>query len=196
MLNLINLYVIDKIFSESEYKISTNSKMLYINCLIHHFRDKKPTVSNAVAFEIFISDIPNYEKYDKQFQELHKANLIVIGLKSIVFNNTWGKHIDRSKLDKVNPMEYVAGFSFQGIEAFQKELYDNDSLFELCEMRYKINKVQTKKLMELFIKEQVTFKKTYNNFSDCIKHFTMWVGKNLDKAPKDTVKSQGKILGI
>jgi hypothetical protein len=197
MLTILNLYVIDKIFNEeSTISLTPMSKMLYINCLTHHFKDKKPTVSSAVSFEIFIKDIPNYNKHEKSFIELHKAGLIAIGLKTIVFNNVWGKHIDRSQLEKVNAVEYVAGFSFKPALDFKKELLENESLMDLCGMRYKINKIQIKNLIDFFIKEQTTFEKTYQNFSDCIRHFTMWAGKNLDKVPKDVVKSNGKILGI
>jgi hypothetical protein len=197
MLTVINLYTIDKIFNEeSTIKLKPLTKMLYINCLMHHFKDKKPTVSSAVAFEIFINEIKEYDKFEKLFQELHKAGLITIGLKSIVFNNVWGKHIDRSKLDKVNPTEYVAGFSFKPALDFKKELLENESLVDLCGMRYKINKGQVMSLIELFIKEQGTFEKTYSNFSDCIRHFTMWAGKNLDRAPKEIVKSNNKLLGL
>jgi hypothetical protein len=197
MLTVLNLYVIDKIFNEeSTTPLRPMTKILYINCLTYQFKEKKPTVSNAIAFEIFIKDIPNYDKHERAFVELHKSSLIAIGLKTVVFNNVWGKHIDRRKLDKVDPMEYVAGFSFHGAMTFKKELYENQSLFELCGMKYKINEMQVKRLIELFIKEQSTFEKTYSNFSDCIRHFTMWAAKNLDKVPKEIVKSNGKLLGL
>ena len=197
MLTILNLYVIDKIFNEeSTIPLTPMSKMLYINCLTYHFKDKKPTVASAVSFEIFIKDIPNYDKHEKSFVELHKGGLIAIGLKTIVFNNVWGKHIDRRQLEKVNPVEYVAGFSFKPVKEFKKELQESQSLIELCGMKYKINEGQVKNLIELFIKEQSTFEKTYSNFSDCIRHFTMWAAKNLDKAPKEVVKSSGKILGL
>ena len=197
MLTVLNLYTIDKIFKEeSAIELKPLTKMLYINCLIYHFKDKKPTVSCSVAFEIFISEVKDYDKYEKLFIELHKSGLITIGLKTIVFNNVWGRHIDRSRLDKVNPVEYVAGFSFHPVNHFKKELEQNRGLFDLCGMKYKINESQVKKLIDLFVVEQTTFEKTYSNFSDCIKHFTMWAGKNLDKAPKEIVKSNNKILGL
>jgi hypothetical protein len=197
MLTVLNLYVVDKIFNEeATIPLKPITKMLYINCLTYHFKDKKPIVSNAIAFEIFIKDIPNYDKHEKSFQELHKSGLIAIGLKTVVFNNVWGQHIDRSKLDKVDAMLYVAGFTFHKPITFKKELDENQSLFELCAMKYKINQSQVKKLIELFIKEQSTFEKTYSNFSDCIRHFTMWAAKNLDKVPKEIVKSNNKILGL
>lgn len=197
MLTIINLYTIDKIFSEvSTVKLSGQSQMIYINCLMHHFRNKPPKISSSVAFEIFEEDFKDYSKYKKNFQELHKSGLVTIGAKSIIFNNVWGKYIDKTKLEKVSPEEYVAGFNFQSISSFKQEIINSRSLLELVQMRYKITKVQLEKLIEIFIKEQETFDKKYHNFSDCIKHCTYWIGSNLDKIPKESsVKSTGKILG-
>ena len=99
MLTVINLYTIDKIFEEAESKITPLAKMLYINCIIHHFRDKKPTVASAVAFDLFMNDIPDYKRYEKLFEELHKGGLVIIGDTRVSFPNLWGKHIDRSMLE-------------------------------------------------------------------------------------------------
>lgn len=196
MLQVINLFVIDKIFKEvAEVNVSPMSMMLYINCLTFHFKDKPATVSGAVAFEIFEEDIKNYDKYKPFFQELHKAKLITIGSKSIVFNNVWGKFIDRSKLDKVKPEEYVAGFTFRLASSFKEELIASQQLIELAQMKHKINKGQVERLIEMFILEQDAFQKKYINFSECIKHCSYWMGMNADKAPKEVVKSGGKILG-
>jgi hypothetical protein len=196
MLTLINLFVIDKIFNEvSEVKLSALSKMLYINCLTYHFKDKLPKVSSAVAFEILNKEIPSYNKYEKYFIELHKAELIVLSDSKILFNNVWGNYIDRSKLEKVSPDEYVAGFSFQSVLSFKDELFNNEKLFELTMMKNKLSRNQIEKLLNLFIKEQETFETKYNNFSECAKHFSYWILKNINNAPKESIKSSGKILG-
>jgi len=196
MLHIINLFVLDKIFKEAaEGTLSPMSKMLYINCLTHHFKDKPATISAAVAFEIFESDIDNYKKYQNLFEQLHKAKLITIGTRSIVFNNVWGKFIDRSKLEAVKPEEYVAGFTFRLASHFKDELFASQQLVELAQMKNKLNKSQVHRLIEIFVVEQDTFQKKYTNFSECIKHCSYWIASNADKAPKEVVKSGAKILG-
>jgi hypothetical protein len=196
MLTVINLYVIDKIINEvAECKLSINAKMLYVNCLTHYFKNKKPTVANAVAFEIFKNDIPLYNKHERTFEELHKAGLVIVGINAVSFNNCWGQHINRSLLDKVSPQEFVAGFQFQSPEQFKEELLKNQTLHELVSMKYKISSRQLESLIGLFVTEQTTFDKKYQNFADCIKHFTYWIPHNLDKTTKENVKSNGKWLG-
>ncbi len=196
MLNVITLYTIDKILNEdSEVKLSPMAKMLYINCLTHHFRNKPATVVNAVAFDLFKNDIRGYERYQRHFEELHKGGLVAIGMDRISFNNCWGKHIDRAKLEKTSPDEFVAGVTCSTPEQFKKELLSNQTMFELVGMKYKATHKQVEMLIDLFIKEQSTFEKKYINFADCVKHFTYWLPHNLDKAPKESVKSGGKLLG-
>ena len=196
MLHIINLFVIDKIFTEvAEVRLSPMSKMLYINCLTHHFTDKPCNVSSAVAFEIFEDDIKGYDKYRRYFQELHKAKLVTIGIRVIVFNNVWGKYIDRSKLNSVSPEKYVAGFSFRPIDDFKEDLLKSNQLVELSQMKHRLSKSQIKKLIDIFIAEQRTFQKKYTNLSDCIKHCTYWIGNNSHQAPAENIKSSGKILG-
>lgn len=198
MLKLINLYVLDRIFLDSDSKISPKAKMLYINCLTHHFKEKSATVSNAIAFEMFEQDFGDFSKYRICMQELHKAGLIEIGVNKIAFHNMWGKYIDRTQLEKVNPVEYVAGFSFNGIDDYKSELISNKSLIELAKMKYGIKEEDIPKLIELFITEQKTFDKKYSGFSDCIKHFTFWLPNNTKKLTTQSpsvVKSTGKILG-
>lgn len=173
--------------------------MLYINCLTHHFKEKSATVSNAIAFEMFEEDFGDFSRFRVPMQELHRAGLIEIGVNKIAFHNTWGKYIDRTQLEKVNAVEYVAGFSFNGIEHFKSDLIANNSIIELASMKYGLKKEDIPKLMELFITEQKTFDKKYSGFSDCIKHFTYWLPNNIKKLSTQTpttVKSKGKILGI
>lgn len=196
MLGVLNLYVIEKIFNEeSEIKLTAMSQMIYINCLMHHFKNKPANVSSAIAFEILEEDFKNFHKYSNNIKELSDAGLITRGIKSIVFNNVWGKHIDKSKLDKVNVQEYVAGFQFQSVTSFKEELLNSRKLIELAQMKYKIANSQINKLIELFVVEQETFEKKYSNFSDCIKHCIYWMATNSEKVSKEVVKSNAKILG-
>lgn len=196
MLTVINLFTIDKIFNGvATTKLTTSAKMLYINCLTHHFREKKPTIVNAVAFEMFKNDIPKYEKFQKVFEELHKAELIIIRDDAIGFVNTWGQYIDRKQLEKVNVDTYVAGFSFEGVNAFIEEMRKNTGLHELCAMKHKISTRQVEALLDMFQKEQISIDKKYCGYSDCAKHFINWIPNNSSKVPQENVKSKSKLLG-
>jgi hypothetical protein len=194
MLKVLNLYVIDQIFSEAA-GLSAMTKMIYINCLMHHFRDKPANVSSAIAFDLFKEDFGDFEKFKRNFQELHKAGLVELGYDKISFNNTWGKHIDWSQLEKVNPNSYIGGIQFHTIKDFAKDLKTSQKLSELAQMKFHISAQQVEKLIALFIKEQETYEKTYMNLSDAIRHCTSWIGINAAKIPNETIKSKGKILG-
>lgn len=196
MLTVINLFVIDKIFTEvATNRLTPSAKSLYLNCLTHHFRDKKPTVVNAVGFEFFKNDIPNYAKHQRVFEELHKAELVSIREDAVAFLNVWGNYIDRRLLEKVAPDTYVAGFSFQGTLAFIEEMRGNTGLHELCCMKHRLARQQVLQLLELFHKEQSSIDKRYTGYSDCAKHFINWIPNNVDKVPKEVVKSNSKLLG-
>jgi len=62
-------------------------------------------------------------------------------------------------------------------------------------MKHNISKRQLETLIDLFVKAQTTFDKKYQNFADCIKHFTYWIPHNLDKTTKENIKSSSKLLG-
>lgn len=195
MLTIINLHTISKIFSEDvSGALSPMAKMIYINCLMHHFKDKPATVSSIHAFEIFEEDM-DYQKFRKYFQELHKAGLVSIGQNSIVFHNVWGRHIDHSRLGKVSAEAYVGGFNIKPAAEYKQELLESENMVELAAMKHRIGKSQVQKMIEVFIKEQSTLEKKYTSFSDCISHFNHWLSKNLEKVPKDVVRSSNKLLG-
>ena len=195
MLTVINLYTIDKIFEEAEAKVTPLAKMLYINCLIHHFRGKKPTVASAVAFDLFMNDIPDYKRYEKLFEELHKAGLVIIGDTRVSFVNNWGRHIDRSMLEKVKAEEYVAGFQFQLASCLKDEMLKSGSLTDVIKMKNSISQKQYEELLELFIKEQDAYDKKYTGYTDCVKHFSYWIPFNIKKSQAEVIKSGSKILG-
>lgn len=196
MLTIINLYTINKIFTEvATNKLTINAKMLYLNCLTYHFKNKKATIVNVIAFDMFKNDIPNYEIHQKTFEELHKSELIIIRHDAICFVNVWGKYIDRNQLEKVGVDTYVAGFQFQSVNSFIEEMRKSTSLYELCQMKHKISVRQVDLLLELFYKEQVSIEKKYSGYSDCAKHFINWIPNNVSKVPKENVKSKSKLLG-
>ena len=146
---------------------------------------------------MFEEDFGDYAKYKKYLQELHKAELIVIGPKTITFLNVWGKYIDRTQLEKVSPDEYVAGFNFSSIQQFVADLESNELLHETCAIKYRIKTEQVVKMLPLFISEQMAFDKKYSGWSDCAKHFTYWLGKNLNAVEvKKGGSSKNKILGL
>jgi hypothetical protein len=198
MLEVITLHTLDMIFEGSEYKLSPKAKIMYINCLMHHFRLKEATVINATAFEMFEEDFGDFSKYKTTMQELHKSGIIEMGYGKVIFHNKWGQYIDRTKLDNPTGEQKTSGFSFNGIEVYETELKASESLIELAMMRNKISRVDVINLMDLFMKEQIAFEKKYSNFSDCAKHFAYWAqpkAKQMSKEPSKQVKSNGKILG-
>jgi|688.fasta_scaffold21088_8 hypothetical protein len=201
MLKQISLYAINEILdSASEISpISPMSKMIYINCLIHNFENKKPTIANSVAFDLLTSDF-DFEKFKKNFHELHKAELIIINGDVITFSNTWGKYIDRTKLDCDDEDSYKGeNYSFIPAEKIDKTIFtQNQTLIEICQMKHKLKEAQIDNLIDLFLKEQVALKKTYQGEQDCLKHFMNWLNYNKEKTTINAggnVKSKGKLLG-
>ena len=195
MLRLINLHIIDIILNKvSKVKLSAKSQMIYINCLIHHFKDLEPAEGNSVAFSLFEEDFGDYSKFKTNIQELHKAGLVMITSSNITFINLWASLIDKTLYGKeYKTQENI--FTMQNVQNYEKELMESENLIELSMMKYKISKTQVSKLIELFVKEQEAFEKKYNTFSDCIKHCTYWMGANHHKTAKETVKSSNKMLG-
>lgn len=197
MLKVITLFTIDKIFSiQTEQKVTALAKMLYISCLTQHFKTKEATVANAFSFEMFKNDIPNYNNYEQLFQQLHKAELVVICFDRVCFNNVWGQHIDRSILSAVNPQNFIGAISINVADHYTEELLKNTSIYEMLSIKYKISAKQIDQLIELFVKEQVAFQKKYTSLSDCARHLTFWIPHNIGKAnTTETVKSKSKLLG-
>lgn len=197
MLQTITLDTIQKIFDESEESITTMSKMVYVNCLMHHFKDKKATIANSVYFEIFDTDF-DYERFKKNIHELHKAGLVTINGSVIRFDNMWGRHIDKTQLEnKIDESQKGGFFDNKDASNFENTLRESTSTIELCGMRYRLKEEQVRDLITVFIKEQNAVKKKYNKEEECLRHFLNWVGKNQSKAPQpnQVVKSKGKLIG-
>lgn len=177
MLELISLRTLQEIFDSTGIDISSASKTFYINCLMHHFKDKKATVVNVMAFDFTNEDI-DFIKFKKQISELHKAHLVVLNESKLSFNNNWGKYIDKSKLDKDEKESYTGtSYSFIPMKELLDVLLKNESLIELCQMRNKIEKNQVILLIKDFAKEQISVKKTYVSEQECSKHCINWIGR-------------------
>lgn len=192
MLELLNLLVIDKIFIGK--KLSELSKMIYIQCLMNHFRDKEATVLDAYAFELLNSEIDDFEKKRANFHELHKSELVVLNGDVITFTNMWGQLIDRTRL--VNKPKQ--GSTVIKVEDCEQIFLKHKTLYELCEMKHKLSEQQVTHLIKVFVKEQANVFKTYANHPEAIRHCTNWIGKNHNtqkSIPSETIKSKGKILG-
>ena len=194
MFSLLTFEVVEKIFDErAEQKTSSLAKMLYLNCLMGHFKGKEATDENSMGFEIFIGEIKNYIKWAPQFIELHKAKLITITDQMIVFNNHWGQFIDRSSLQpkEVNVVTRVTPLSCR------EELLSNVSMFELVCMKNKCTKEKYAELVDLFVKQQTALQEWYPNVQSCSKHFLYWaLGQATNSQTPTTVKSKNKLLGL
>lgn len=198
MLEFITLQTINKIFENLNVNISEMTKIVYINCLIHHFKNKRATYNNAKAFDIVNSDF-DFSKFKKNFQELHKAGAININGSIITFNNLWGKYIDTGKLIK----EDKPNITIIKADKVKDSLLSSHQLQEVCQMKYKLTKDRITQLIEIFVKEQSVIDKTYSSQGDCTKHFIYWLKYNKDKSDEQenntnktaSVKSKGRLLG-
>ena len=193
MLKQLNLYVIDKIFTEvAKISLSAKAQIVYVNCLIHYFKDKEHTEENCESFILEFTEHPRLEKYQNEWSELENAGLMVREPKCLIFRNAWITYIKRPSDSMIPPQNYVGAFEIKSFEEFKTELLNNDSLRELCAMKYKVSNENYTKLVELFLTEQKAFNKKYINSMDLIKHFTFWIPHN---APKNVEKKKPKLLG-
>lgn len=187
----ITLHTLDEIFNkEATHKPSVYAKMLYINCLTHHFKNKESYITNLSEFTLAKSSIPNLSNYLDLFSELEKANLLKIQDDSYLFLNVWTKYMDISSMNN----DVFMAKSFTCMD-FNDQIYNSHQLIELCAMKYKISKSQVIKLMQLFFDEQSAIDTKYPNEQECKKHFLYWIAYNKDKLSNETVKSGSKILG-
>lgn len=183
MLELISLAAIQKIFESTGVDMSSSSKSFYINCLMHYFKDKKATIANSVAFE-FTNEEIDFNGFKKQINELQKSDLVTLSGNVLMFQNKWGKYIDREKLDKDEKESYTGTtYSFIPVKDLKDKLLANETLIDLCAMKNKfdIDKAKSiakvKELINLFVKEQSAINKTYPSEQECAKHCINWIGK-------------------
>ncbi len=191
MLKVFTLYIIDRIFNEECFKKPTPlAQILYINCITHHFRNLEAREENAHSFEMPLNEFPNFEKHKKQLINLEEEGLVDVNEERILFYNVWSKYISKSQLESS-----LQSVTFYGVDEFKKELYESSRLIELSTLKYKISETQVKKLIELFVLEQMEYEKKYQSYGECVKHFSYWMGLNHHKTPKETIKSNNKMLG-
>jgi hypothetical protein len=195
MLELINLKIISDIFAKHK-KVSSKAKILYINCLMGHFKDLEATTENSMEFTLFVLKIKNYFSWQKYFIELHDAKLISIypSTNSIVFTNLWGQLIDRTKLDLSEKKTFNSIFKLAS--ELKQQILENKSLYDLCGMKYKMTPSQVSMKIELFCKEQDAANKKYKDFGEASQHFNYWVAKSTTPTAQAIVSSSSKILGL
>lgn len=191
MLKLISLWTLNKIFERAKTPVGGMAKMIYINCLMYHFDKLEATTQNAMAFEIFDTEL-DYEKFEKHFVELHKAGLVIIKEKSIYFENHWGQFIDRSLLD--TPENGYVNDVINGIKSFQEQLINSVDLRNHVMKHHKLSESQYKENLVWFIEEQTAIGKTYVDYKDISQHFFYWVGKKKTNQPTKPKSTQ--ILGL
>ena len=180
------------IFKICPKTLSVASKMVYINCLTHYFGDKEASVENAMDFKLYFSQNPKLINFTSAFLELADCGLV--DLKSgdyIHFFNVWYEFLEKDKLNKINPVSYV-GLTITSIEEVKAELKENQHLYEIMGMKYRLNKEKYEYLIDLFVMQQLAFKKTYHNRTDLVKHFSFWIPHNINQMPS---KNTPKILG-
>lgn len=192
MLQLISLWTLNKIFERAKTPIGASCKMIYINCLMYHFEKLEATKSNAVAFEIFDTEL-DYEKFEKHFVELHKAGLVIIKEKSIFFENHWGQFIDRAKLTE-NPDGYVGTVLQNSIKNYSEQLKNSTELESHIRRNHKLSLEKYEEFLLVFIDEQTAIGKTYNDYKDVASHFFYWIGKKKTNSPEKSKSKQ--ILGM
>jgi hypothetical protein len=193
MLKQLNLYVINKIFTEvAQISLSAKAQMVYLNCLTHYFKDKEHTEENCQSFTLEFADHPKLENYKKEWEELQIAGLVVQDYKCLIFRNAWITYIKRPADMVIQPQNFIGAFEIKSFDEFKIQLLNNDALRELCAMKYKVIDDNYERLVELFLTEQKAFDKKYINSSDLIKHFSYWIPHN---AQKNVEKKKPKLLG-
>ena len=188
MLELITLGCISSIFSHANIEVSSFSKMIYINCLMHHFSKMEATEKNMGGFELTDTEI-DYKKYKKNFDELAKAGVVIVNFNNnIVFSPLWIKSIDKSRLIKEKRPAITKKQLFECISG--------DVFTEMICMKYKIDKEKTIKLARLFVLEQFAVFSESSTLvnSEFKNHFKNWVKYQIEEKLEPTIKSKGKIL--
>lgn len=193
MLSAFTLLVIERIFAqESKTKLGAATQMLYINCLTNRFKKLDCIEANSHQFEMFESEFPNYSLWHPKLVELHRAGLINISGKTIIFINVWGKYIDRSVYEK---RELNIGFETKTAKDFKETLINNQSIIELCGLKHHSTPKQTNQLIEVFLYEQNALETKYLDEGALKKHFLNWFPKNIERTREIRVSSQTKLLG-
>lgn len=196
MLKFIDLWTIDKLFSDAPIKLSIRSQILYIRALMFYWREKSASISNLTSFELSAVDLP-YEANKKELEELSKAELITIKSDKMVyiFNDLWAKYIDKDRIPKVSAESFVGASALNDMIHFEKQLLESETTIELCCIKFAMTRDQAVFLIKVFIMEQKNAETKFANLAQVIKYCTNYVGFNKHKAPaSNSVKSDGILL--
>lgn len=180
MIDLISLRTLNSIFNiESLFKLSPKASLAYIQCLIYHFEDLEPKIVNLKGFDIKKNVINKKSIY--LFLELEKAGLLKVNEESITFINHWAKYIDKSKLEKVQPHEYLALMDYKKAISYKEDLLNSGSFLELIQMEFKIDQDKVECLINRFFNEQSAHHQSYPNYQGASRHCLSWIKKELKK---------------
>jgi hypothetical protein len=167
--------------------------MVYINCLTYHFKELEPSVINSMGFELSFEDNPKLKEFMAEFYILEDAGLVNIYSSGIAFKRVWANYIDIRYLETIPPINYIGAMEMQENNDLRNQFMNNESLKELCAMKYQITKEIFPRMVDLFLTEQIAFGKKYTSIADCIKHFTFWLPRNVNAV--NVEKKKPKLLG-
>jgi hypothetical protein len=175
MLKLISLHTINSIFKLDSLieNLSAKCKVAYIQCLTYHFEDLEPKIINLKGFDIY-KKVLN-QKSLLLFNELEKAGLVVVNEDTITFINHWNKYIDKSKLDKVQPHEYLALMDYKKATDYKQDILNSGSFFELIQMEFKVDASKVVYLVNRFFNEQNAHEQSYPNYQGASRHCLSWI---------------------
>lgn len=188
--SLITFQTLKDIFDKATIDLSSKDKMLYINCLFGHFKDKEATVDNLNSFVINISDMKNYATWKNNFEHLHNAELIEVTSHKITFFNVWSNFISLD-INTIDDDFYD--------DEIEKKLLENRSMIDVVGMKNKLTIDQIKYLIKIFVIEQKATDAKHRDEGEYAKHFIYWVKTNLDNVQdqkQSSVKSNSKLLGL
>lgn len=184
MLKLINLYIIDQIFtkaeSEKDLKVGARAQILYINCLIHHFRELDLDENNLVAFSLTKEEC-YFERLKEHYAKLQMAGLVSVREDHVFFYDLWRDYLDMNQTAEPDDL---------GRELFQK----SDLQLHIRRV-YKIDEATYKKTVETFLSTQKAAGKKYSGVQDIKSHFINWCRHNIVAPADSTVKSNSERLG-
>ena len=187
---LITFQTLKDIFDMSTIDLSSKDKMLYINCLFGHFKDKPAIVENLDSFILNISDMKNYAIWKNNFEHLHNAELIEVTSHKITFFNVWSNFVSLG-VNTIDEDIYK--------DEMEKKLLENRSMIDVVGMKNRLTLDQIKHLIKIFVVEQKATDAKHKDEGECAKHFIYWVKTNLDNVESQKqsfVKSNNKLLGL
>lgn len=171
MLQVITLYTIEKIFEH--IKVSTRGRLVYLSCLIDHFRELESTQENAGAFEKSKTEL-KYDTFKNSFNELNNMQIIEVLEDTVKFNNMWGKHINWDGLkmgDNKLEKKSISTTDAKNI------IMESERTRELLGMKYRVKAVQYQEMVMLFL-ATTEFEK-YKHEGALLSHFIHWSEKKL-----------------